>query len=95
MGSLFQGRFQAIAVDSDEYLWQLTRYIHLNPVKANLVNRPEDWEFSSYPEYLGLRRGSLPKLDAMQGYFESAANYRLFVESSIQTTAIQHLMFDE
>ncbi|MCW6036628.1 transposase [Spirulina subsalsa FACHB-351] len=95
VGSLFQGRFQAIAVDSDEYLYQLTRYIHLNPVKAKIVNRPEDWEFSSYPEYLGLRRGSLPKFDAIQGHFKSAADYRLFVESSIQTTTIQHLMFDE
>jgi putative transposase len=95
VGGLFQGRFQAIAVDKDEYLLQLTRYIHLNPVKASLVNQAQDWEFSSYQEYLGLRGGTLPNLHAVQSYVQSAANYRLFVESSIQTTAMQHLMFDE
>jgi hypothetical protein len=34
-------------------------YIHQNPVKAGLVNRIEDWEFSSYPDYIGLRNGTL------------------------------------
>jgi putative transposase len=60
VGSLFQGQFQAIAVDSDEYLYHLTRYIHLNPVKAGIVAALKDWEFSSYLEYAGLRSGTLP-----------------------------------
>src|SRR6056297_2279317 len=34
-------------------------YIHQNPVKAGLVRRPEDWEFSSYADYAGLRGGQL------------------------------------
>lgn len=46
-GSFFQGRFQAILVEQADYLLTLTRYIHLNPVKAGFVDRPEDWEFSS------------------------------------------------
>ena len=95
VGSLFQGRFQAIHVDRDEYLLQLTRYIHLNPVKANLVKNPEDWEFSSYREYVDLRRGNLPKVDEVRSYFNSAEDYRSFVETYIQTSSVQHLMFDE
>jgi putative transposase len=48
VGLLFQGRFQAVRVDRDEYLVHLSRYIHLNPVAAKLVEQPEDWEFSGY-----------------------------------------------
>ena len=62
VGSLFQGRFQAIHVDRDEYLLHLSRYIHLNPVPS-LVRRPEDWEFSSYRDYIGLRQGTLPRCE--------------------------------
>ncbi|MEB3881939.1 transposase [Lyngbya sp. CCY1209] len=95
VGTLFQRRFQAILVDRDEYLFQLTRYIHLNPVKAKLVDKAEDWEFSSYREYVDLRPGSLPKCEEVRSHFNSANNYRRFVERSIQTASIQHLMFDE
>ncbi len=48
VGALFQGRFRAIHVDREEYLVHLSRYIHLNPVVADLVDRPEHWEFSSW-----------------------------------------------
>jgi putative transposase len=80
IGSLFQGQFQAIAVDSDEYLYHLTRYIHLNPVKAELVADPKDWEFSSFLEYAGLRSGTLPKLDVLQRQFASEAEYQRFLK---------------
>ncbi len=81
-GSIFQGRFQAILVDSDTYVLQLSRYIHLNPVKAGLVQRPEDWEFSSYLEYVGLRQGTLPRLDGVLGQVGSVQAYRGFVEGA-------------
>lgn len=51
-GPLFRGRFKAILVEADNYLLVLSRYIHLNPVKANLVQNPEDYRWSSYPCYL-------------------------------------------
>lgn len=41
-GHLFQGRFKGTIVDKDAYLVTLSRYIHLNPVRAKLVVRPED-----------------------------------------------------
>ena len=81
VGGLFQGPFQAIRVDRDEYLRHLSRYIHLNPVIARLVPRAEDWEFSSYREYLGLRRGRLPKPELVLAQLGSADAYRYFVES--------------
>jgi hypothetical protein len=80
VGSLFQGQFQAIAVDSDEYLYHLTRYIHLNPVKAGIVTHPESWEFSSYLEYARTRAGTLPQLGVLQQQFASESQYQKFLE---------------
>ena len=47
-GPLYQGRFKAILVDKDEYLGRLSRYIHLNPVRARLVKDPIEYQWSSY-----------------------------------------------
>ena len=52
-GHLFQGRYKAILVDADEYLWELVRYVHLNPVRAGLVKRPDDFRWSGHLGYLG------------------------------------------
>jgi len=82
-GALFQGPFQAVHVDRDEYLLHLSRYIHLNPVIAELVGQPEDWEFSSYREYLGLRPGRLPKPELVLAQLGSVDAYREFVESYV------------
>jgi Transposase and inactivated derivatives len=48
-GHLFQGRFKAILVDADEYLKHLSRYIHLNPIRARMVDHIKDYQWSSYP----------------------------------------------
>ena len=94
-GSLFQGRFKAIHVDRDEYLVHLSRYIHLNPLAAGLVQQAEDWEFSSYPEYIGVRGGTLPKSDMVLSQFPSTDAYRTFVESYVdgERQSIEHLVF--
>ncbi|MBW2075783.1 MAG: hypothetical protein DRP65_06435 [Planctomycetota bacterium] len=52
-GHLFQGRYKAILVEIDEYAKELSRYIHLNPVRAGMVDRPEAYQWSSYPFYIG------------------------------------------
>jgi REP element-mobilizing transposase RayT len=54
VGHLFQGRYKDILVDSDQYLLELIRYIHLNPVRANLVADPENYSYSSHRAYSGL-----------------------------------------
>jgi hypothetical protein len=48
VGHLFQGRFKALLVEKENYLLILCRYVVLNPVRAGLVKRPEEWEWSSY-----------------------------------------------
>ena len=47
-GTLWEGRFKSCLVQTEKYLIQLYRYIELNPVRANMVNDPADYEWSSY-----------------------------------------------
>ncbi len=51
-GHLLQGRYKAFIIDKESYLLELGRYIHLNPVRAGIVKRPEDYRWSSYSEYI-------------------------------------------
>ncbi len=48
VGHLFQGRYHSLLVDTDSYFQTVDRYIHLNPVRAGIVERPEDFKWSSY-----------------------------------------------
>ena len=95
-GVLFQGPFQAVHVDRNEYLLHLSRYIHLNPVTAGLVERPEDWEFSSYREYIGLRNGALPEPEIVLSQFPTRSAYQEFVAaySKGDEELVAHLLLD-
>ena len=69
-GHLFQGRYKAILVDIDEYAKELSRYIHLNPVRAKIVETPEEYEWSSYPAYTGKQKpAKWLYRDFILGYF--------------------------
>ena len=57
-GHVFQGQYKAIVCERESYLLELVRYIHLNPVRAGLLKRPGDWQWSGPGEYLGtVKRG--------------------------------------
>ena len=62
VGHLFQGRYKAILCDRDAYLLSLVKYVHLNPIRAGIVRRPEEYRWSSHRAYLGLSR------DGARGY---------------------------
>jgi len=69
-GHLFQGRYKAILVEMDKYAQELSRYIHLNPVRANMVETPETYRWSSYRYYAGLMKPpEWLKIDFILGYF--------------------------
>ncbi len=78
-GTLFQGRAKHVLVDRDEHLIHLARYIHLNPVKAGLAKRPQNWRFSNYAEWLGARGGTLVDRDFVMAYFSTFEQYIEFV----------------
>jgi len=52
-GHVFQGRYKAVMVDGDAYLLELAAYIHLNPIRAHVTDRPENYRWSSHRAYLG------------------------------------------
>ena len=52
-GHVFQGRFKSENIEDDRYLLTVVRYVHLNPVKAQIVNKPEDYIWSSCKAYYG------------------------------------------
>jgi putative transposase len=80
-GPLWQSRFKSVVVEKEEQFMHLTRYIHLNPTTDQLVKCPEDWEFSSYREYLGKGKERLCNFE--QYYEIPSAQYRQFVENQI------------
>ncbi|PMO34085.1 REP-associated tyrosine transposase [Vibrio breoganii] len=53
VGHLFQGRYKSIVVDQETYLLELCRYIVLNPVRAKMVDTPDEWQWSSWPNMVG------------------------------------------
>jgi REP element-mobilizing transposase RayT len=52
IGHLFQGRYKAILIDADNYLLQLVRYIHNNPVRAGIVDTPDKYPWCSHSVYI-------------------------------------------
>ena len=84
-GHLFQGRFYSSIVDKQSYLIAVSKYIHLNPVRAGLVEKPEAWPWSSCRCYLGLETNNL--VDAMEaltlsGFGGNYQNYVKFLEEA-------------
>jgi putative transposase len=60
VGHVFQGRFKAGLVESDGHLLHLTRYIALNPVRAQLCRSPADWPWSSFADVLNPSHARFP-----------------------------------
>lgn len=54
-GPLWEGRFKNVLVDNDNQLLHLSRYIHLNPSSADIIQNPFDWRYSSLNEYMDKR----------------------------------------
>ena len=93
-GHLFQDTYKKIRIESDEQLLHLTRYIHMNPVKAGLVPHPEDWPYSSYREYAGLRKGTLPKTAIILSQFPNREAYRAFIEGGAGDKELEGLTLE-
>jgi REP element-mobilizing transposase RayT len=53
-GHLYQGRFKALLIDKEAYFAEVLRYVALNPVRATMCERPEQYRWSSYRATAGL-----------------------------------------
>lgn len=60
-GNLFTQKTKSKHIDNEQYLLTLITYIHQNPLRAGLVERIEEWRYSSYLDYIDYRNGTLPK----------------------------------
>ncbi len=86
-GTLFESRAQSLHVDSETYLLRLVCYIHCNPVAAGLVTSPEQWRFSDYSVWAGLRKGEGNDTNLREMYFERGTDYVTFVEEYLSQIA--------
>ena len=87
-GHLFQGRFKSIVVDKDNYLLELSRYLHMNPVRAKIVEKPEDYPYSSYAAYISDHGEALVTRSVILEMFktkesEARKQYKTFVEAAL------------
>ena len=97
VGHLFQGRYMAALVEKEKHLLALTRYIHLNPVRARLAAEPDDYPWSSYRQYITGNRlapwlNTTWTLERFGGdHREGRDRYRRYVEEGIRAEPIDPL----
>jgi putative transposase len=82
-GSLFQPHTKAKLVTDESYLLTLICYIHQNPLRAKLVKHCEDWEYSSYLDLIGKRKGSLPDKHLLKQYFSTEAAFEIYSQEMV------------
>jgi len=83
-GSLFQQNTKAINIGDEKYLLTLLVYIHQNPIRSGLVSKAEDWPFSSYQDYLEIRKGTLPSKQLVANYYKTVEEFKRFSEEQIK-----------
>jgi putative transposase len=97
-GPVFVGNFKSIHIETEEQLVHLSRYIHLNPVTAYLVERPEKYSYSSYKAYLGREKLEIINSDIVLSSFSSPKAYEDFVlnqkDYQRRLDFIQHLIVE-
>ena len=87
IGHLFQERYGSEVITSDGYLLETSRYIHLNPVRANMVKKPEEYQWSSYCMYIGKKKERIINSRNILAYFKNEncrELYKIYVESGMQ-----------
>ncbi len=96
-GPLWEGRFKNVQITSQEQLLHLTRYIHLNPTTASLVDSPKKWLYSSYLEFLGKSDRNISDYKGIINM--SSKDYQDFTESYIneqkELAKIKKLVLEE
>ncbi|MDZ7611474.1 MAG: transposase [Candidatus Moranbacteria bacterium] len=84
-GSLFQGRYKSVHIDTNEYLLYLSAYINCNNFIHGYNNSPEDWLYSSYLDFIGRREGILPKKSIILEQFDNSfKDYKKFCKMNME-----------
>lgn len=100
-GHLFQGKFKAVWIETDEQLLHINRYIHLNPYSSFVIKNLKDLEtypYSSLPEYLGLTKTNFFQKEIILNKFKNLASYKKFVfdqaDYQRKLNQIKHLLIE-
>lgn len=83
-GSLFQQHTKTKLLLDDKHLLTVLAYIHQNPVRKGLVKCIEDWEFSSYPGYIGMNNDAIVEKSFVMSNFNSIEEFKLFSKTKIE-----------
>jgi putative transposase len=85
-GHIFQGRYKAELIESSEYFLEVSRYIHRNPTQAKMVERSEDYPWSSYPSYISYALNPHTDHTKTYSYFTEPVhlNYQSYVENKLE-----------
>lgn len=84
IGSLFQQHTKTKLLIDEKYILMVIAYIHQNPLRKNLVTNLENWGFSSYQDYTGLREGTLVDKTFIQNKFISIEAFKLFSLTKVE-----------
>ena len=89
MGHLWQGKYYAELIKNDRQMLEVSRYIHLNPVKAKMVERPEEYRWSSCAMYLGKKKEELISSNRILSYFKDEKKGQLYNEYLHRTPQVE------
>jgi len=79
-GHVFEGKYKAIICEKEEYLIKLVQYIHLNPIRAGLAKKVDDYKWSSHPSYMGYVQSKIIAMDKLFCYIDGSVSggYRVY-----------------
>lgn len=92
-GRLFEYTFKGKIIESDEMLLHVSRYIHLNPLISHIVTDLELYPWSSYLEYVGLRKNTFCDLDDILDHFKNSS-YKQFILDQYEYALLLKTMQD-
>jgi len=83
-GHLFQNRYKSETIENEKYFVAAARYIHQNPLKANIVKRVADYKWSSYKDYINCYNGQTTKIDPglIMSYFTTQDSFEDFMNKA-------------
>ncbi|OGM13084.1 hypothetical protein A3A76_01660 [Candidatus Woesebacteria bacterium RIFCSPLOWO2_01_FULL_39_23] len=102
VGPIYQGKFKAVRIVTEEQLLHVQRYIHLNPYSSHIVNNAEDlkdYHYSSFPEYLEGSTSSISNKELIMNFFTNIESYKTFIYNQAdyqrKLDEIKHLILEK
>ena len=91
VGHLFQNRFRSEPVNTEDYLLTVCRYIHQNPLKANMVKKISDYSWSSYRSYFEHYNGNIGLIDTelITSFFKTRRAFEIYMNETNEDKCLE------